>query len=355
MKKIFSYGIVLLSAILLAGCTNNVEVSKDEVVKFNGGSITKTEAYNQMITTANYDKTYTLVKAILTKVDMQLLAKDATYTSKIKDEDVTKEYNDIVTKFKTPEETFKLMTKQFGVSVTNEEEAKNIVRFKQLSEQLIIEKGSSDEDVTKAYEQQDGEKVHMRFLILDDKSKAEELQKELVAGTVKFEDIEAQLKEFQKTQQVQQAQGVQAPKFTFKDKYPILAADNTGNQPLFKKTGVFKSEDENTIFNRANKDVWIAPLELQSKSPQAEKQHQYIITNPSQYVDATKQLDDNLKAEIKKTIAATKLQSASEIEKVMREYRKSKGFEIYDEQLKKAFDGYEKSVDTPAQNDNFAG
>lgn len=360
MKKIFSYGIVvLLSALLLTGCTNGITVNNNEIVKFDGGTITKTESYNQMITTASYDKNFKLVKSILTKVDMQLLSKEGKYTAKLNEEAITKEMKEIISKSgEKPEEAFKKISQETGITVANEDEVKNLIRYQHLINELVIDKGPSDDDINKYYEQRYGEKVGFQFIGMNDKAKAEELQKELVTGTVKIEEIQQQLAEFKSKQQTQ-APGQQQAEFVFKEKYTILTVQDTGDKPLFKKTGLFKDEDEANLFDRKNKDVWMAPIELQNKqqdtASKTDTKKQYLITKPSQYKDAEKQLNDALKAEIKSEIGKQKLSDPTEVEKVMREYRKSKGFEIHDEQLKKAFDAYEKTIDTPVQNNAAIG
>lgn len=354
MKKIFSYAIVMLSVLLLAGCSNQVVVNDKQVLKYDGGSINKTEAYNQMIATASYDKTYKTVKALLVKVDMQLLAKDTNYTSKVSEETVNQQYTKLVEQLGGTDKLFTAMTQQLVVSVTNEQEAKNAIRYQLLVEQVVNERAIKEADIEKAYEQQYGEKMGMRYVVMADKDKAVELQKELVAGTVKIEDLVAQYDEFMKVNQQTQAQGQAAPKFTFKDKYVISTTKSDNENPLVRKLGLFSADDENKLFNRENKDKWIDPIELLNPTDSASATKQYLIAQPYQFVDATKKYDE-AKTEIRSTLTQTKLQSANEIEKVLRDYRKEKGFEITDPELKKAFDLYEKSVDTPETKQNGIG
>lgn len=354
MKKIFSYAIVMLSVLLLAGCSNQVVVNDKQVLKFDGGSVSKTEAYNQMIATANYDKTYKLVKTLLTKVDMQLLAKDTNYTSKVNEEKVNQQYTKLVEQLGGADKLFTAMTQQLIISVTNEQEAKNAIRYQLLVEQAVSDRAIKEEDIQKAYEQQYGEKMGMRYIVMEDKGKASELQKELADGTVKIEDLVAQYNEFMKVNQQAQTQGQTAPKFTFKDKYVISTTQSDNESPVVRKLGLFNAEDENKLFNRENKDKWMGPIELLNPSGSTSTTKQYLVAQPYQYVDAAKKYDE-VKEEIRSTITQTKLQSANEIEKVLREYRKEKGFEITDPELKKAFDLYEKSVDTPETKQNGIG
>lgn len=352
MKKIFSCVIIILAALLLAGCSSKVTVSDAQVLKFDGGSINKTEAYNQMITTARYDKTYKLVKTLLTKVDMQLLAKDSTYTSKVSDENVNKQYTTLVEQLGGADKLFSAMTQQLGVSVTNEQEAKNAIRYQLLVEQLVNEKAIKEEDIQKAYEQQYGERILMRYVLMEDKDKAAELQKELVAGSVKIEDLAAQYDEFMKVNA--QVQGQVAQKFTFKDKYIISTTKSDNDSQVVRKLGLFTQADEEKIFNRENKDKWLEPIELLNPAESKVTTKQYLISQPYQYVAAKKQYEES-KAEVRMALTQKKLQSANEIEKVLRNYRKEKEFEITDPELKKAFDLYEKSVDTPETKQNAIG
>lgn len=351
MKKLFSYITITMAALLLTGCmSNTVSVSNDEAIKFNGGSITKTDTYKQMITTASYDTSYALIKALLTQVDMQLLEKDTAYVEKVKEEDVTKQYDEIVKQAGDANKAFTAMTQQLGLSIKNEEEAKRAIRYTLLVEQCVIEKGSTDKELEKAYEQQYGEKVSVKYAILPDQKQAEDLQKELVAGSVKIEDIVTQYNAFQTGLQNAQTQQAQQAKFVYNNKYTISTVDGENGETLSKKTGILKDADEATLFQRSSKDVWLAPMEMQSQNTQASQTttKQYLIVNPIQYTDATKAFDDTIKSELKKSLSTTKLQDPKEVEKVMREYRKSKGFEINDAQLKKIFDAYQKSIDTPS-------
>lgn len=358
MKKFFSYIIVVFTAVLLTGCASNtITVNNDEVIKFNGGAITKSDAYNQMITTAGYDTTFTLVKGMLVQVDMQLLEKEESYKSKIKEEDIQKQYDDIVKQAEGVEKAFSAIASQLGISVTNEQEAKNAIRYTMLVQQAVIDKGSTDKELESAYEQQYGEKVYAKYAIFSDKTQADAFQKELVSGSIKIEDVVSQYTAHQQAQQQQSASAQEqqqvATAFVYNTKYTIdaVAAENT--QAIPKKAGSFKEEDENILFNRSSKDVWLAPFEFevtqsQSANDATPKTVKYAILMPYKYEDATKQLDDAVKAELKEGLANSKLQDPKEIEKIMREYRKAKGFEIQDAQLKKAFDAYQTSIDTPS-------
>lgn len=360
MKKFFSVMTLIFATFLLTGCaTSSVNVSNDEVIKFNGGSVTKTDAYKQLVTTASYDTTHTLIKSMLTQVDMQLLEKNTTYTSNVPDDKVNTQYADMLKQIGEANKVFEMMTSQLGISITNEEEAKKAIRYTMLVEQCVLDKGASDEEIGKAYEQQYGEKVTMKYMVLADQNQASELQKELVSGTVKLEDVVAKFTEFQKAQQEASAnQQQQQPQFIYNNKYTIAAVVGENEQSLTKKLGILKAEDEALLFQRSSKDTWLAPMEIQNSqntSGQA-AQKQYIILNPYKYEDASKQLDDTVKTEVKTAVAKSKLQNPSDVEKVMRDYRKANGFEITDPQLKKAFDAYEKSVDTPetAESQNGA-
>ncbi|MGL4662981.1 MAG: hypothetical protein ACRCV7_04815 [Culicoidibacterales bacterium] len=350
MKKIFSYTIVVFAALLLTGCASNaVSVSNDEVVKFNGGAITKTDAYNQLVATASYDTTFKVLRGLLTQVDAQLLEKDSTYTAKIKDEDINNQYNDFVKQAGDAEKAYAEMTQQIGQTITNEAEAKKALRYMALVKECVLDRGASDSEIEKAYELKYGEKVAAKYILLADKNQASELQKELVTGNVKVEDIVSQFTAFQEAQQKSQAAQSQAqPKFTFSNKYTISAVVGENEQSITKKLGIFKAEDEALLFQRSSKDTWLAPIELQNpQSGTTQAAKQYILLNPYKYSDATKQIDDSVKAEMKSEVSKSKLQSSKDVEKVLREYRKSKGFEIYDSQLKKAFDAYEKTIDAP--------
>lgn len=350
MKKIFSSITIVLVALSLAGCASNtVVVSNDEVIKFNGGSVTKTDAYKQLIAAATYDTTYTVVKSMLTQVDMQLLEKNETYTSKIKEEDVNTQYSDMVKQLGDQDKAFEAMSSQLGISIKSEEELKKAIRYTMLVQQCILERGASDTEVEKAYEQQYGEKVSMKYVVLADQAQASDLQKELVSGTVKLEDIITQFTEFQQAQQEATAQGQAQAQFTFNNKYAIASVVGENEQSLTKKLGILKAEDEKLLFERSSKDTWLAPMELQNSQNTGTQAvtKQYVVINPYKYTDATKQLDDTVKAELKKDVAGSKLQNPNDIEKIMRDYRKEHGFEISDTQLKKAFDAYQKSVDSP--------
>lgn len=351
MKKFFSYITIVFAALLLTGCANNtIVVNNDEVIKFDGGSITKTDAYKQLITAASYDTTYKLLKSMLTQVDMQLLEKNTTYTSQIKEEEVNTQYADMIKQIGDQNQAFQTMTSQLGISITNEEEAKKAIRYTMLVQQCVLDRGSSEEEIAKAYEQRYGEKVSMKYIVMSDQKQASDLQQELVSGSIKLEDIVAQFTEFQKVQQEASAQGKQPTQtqFTFNTKYVIASVVGENEQSLTKKLGILKAEDEAVLFQRSSKDTWLAPMELQSsQSTGTEVAKQYVVINPYKYTDATKQLDDTVKAELKKEVAGSKLQNPNDIEKIMREYRKANGFEIKDAQLKKAFDAYEKTIDSP--------
>lgn len=359
MKKFFSYITIVFAALLLTGCANNtVAVSNDEVIKFDGGAVNKTEAYSQLIATAGYDTTFTLVKSILTQVDMQLLEKDTALVAKVKEETVNKQYDELMSQAGgDTTKAFQAMTQQFGVSVTNEQEAKRFIRYTQLVEQRVIEKGSSDSEVEKMYEQKYGEKVSVKYALMNDQSQAAELQKELSAGTIKLEDIVTKYTEFQQSQQQAAQQQAQQPTFKFNDKYTISAVIGENENALAKKTGVFKSDDEAVLFQHSNKDTWLPVMELQNTEAtnQTNAPKQYLVVSPYKYADATKSFDDAVKEEVKSDLSKSKLQDAKEVEKIMRDYRKEKGFEITDSQLKKAFDAYQKSIDTPTTSTQGQG
>lgn len=329
-------------AVLLTGCASNVVVNNDELLKFDGGSITKTEAYQQMIATAKYDTSFSFVKRILTEVDMQLLAKDATYTGKVSEENITKEYNEFVTNSGGADKAFEAITQQTGIKVTKEEEAKKLIRHQRLVESVVLDLGVKEDEILSAYAQQYGEKINANFISVADKAQAIALKTELSNGTIKLDTLKEEFKKFSEAQQSATQKGT---KFVY-NQYTIEGIGDTAQQSITRKMGVFSDEDEAKLFDQQNNEKWLDPFQLKTQNAQSGQAQPYFVMMPYGYQAPQKALDDTVKLEIRTLLGQNKLQDAKNVEKVMREYRKSKGFEIKDAHLKEAFDAYEVNVDT---------
>lgn len=339
MKKILLFTTVCVTSItLFSGCSAQVNVQNNSTLAtFDGGDISQQESYDRLISTAKYDENFVLIKQMLATVDYDLL--DSKYHGRFDDKT-------IADKLKAGEKTagskdvlYKQLAETTNLIVTDEASATKAERYLQYIQTYITEEYVKETDVTEAYNQQYGEKLKLKVLIGKDKAQMTELANEINNGKYKIDDI---INEFTKASKADQT----IENIKFDGKYDVAGEDVTSGFP--KSSGVFTDEDEKKIFDAANINKALAPIEQKNAQTST-----YLLVYPYELVAATQKLDDTLKTTLRGQIAQQKMGTAKDLEIALREYRVANGFEIKDPKLKEAFEAYEAYVDTPEQQSQY--